>query len=164
MIKYLEKLTHRLLGTKYSELSDEEKNVIDSIANAEPIAENVNAVFTDQLTLGQRVADKVAAFGGSWPFISLFIAVMVIWMFVNSHLIWADRAFDPYPFILLNLILSTLAALQAPIIMMSQNRQAEKDRLDSKANYEISLKTDLEIIRLHQKIDELKELIYKDNR
>ena len=105
------------------------------------------------------MADKVASFGGSWTFIILFAILMLCWMTINSWLFLAEKAFDPYPFILLNLALSALAALQAPIIMMSQNRQTAKDRFEIAANYEVSLKTDLEITRLHQKIDDLTELL-----
>lgn len=112
-------------------------------------------------SLGQKLADKVAAFGGSWTFSCIFVVLMAIWMVVNSYLILADQAFDPYPHILLNLGLSTLAALQAPIIMMSQNRQAAKDRMEITANYKVSLKTDLEIMRLHQKLDELSNKLDK---
>ena len=154
MKRYFENLAKALLGMKFNELNPVEQKIIESIANQQTIAENVNATFHEQLTLGQRLADKVAAFGGSWPFISLFILTMVLWIVLNG--VWmSEKAFDPYPFILLNLVLSTLAALQAPIIMMSQNRQAAKDRMEMNANYEVSLKTDLEIMRLHHKLDQL---------
>ena len=139
------------MGAKFGDLSEPEQHVIESIANQEPIATNVNDSFSEQLTFGQRLADKVAEFGGSWTFILIFIFIMVSWMATNLFILSSEKAFDPYPFILLNLVLSTLAALQAPIIMMSQNRQATKDRLAASLNYEVSLKTDLEIIRLHQK-------------
>jgi uncharacterized membrane protein len=119
------------------------------------VARNVNVEEAERLTLGQRIADRVAAFGGSWPFIIVFGAVLVIWMMVNNHL--EGRAFDPYPFILLNLVLSTLAALQAPVIMMSQNRQAFKDRLQAEMDYRVNLKAELEVTQLHHKIDELYE-------
>lgn len=164
MIKYIENLAKALLGMRLSELSPAERNVIESIANQAPVAENINETFSERLSFGDRLADKVATFGGSWTFISIFVALMIGWMIINSYLVLASEAFDPYPFILLNLGLSTLAALQAPIIMMSQNRQAAKDRLEVSANYEVSLKTDLEIIRLHQKLDQLTELLSnKDN-
>ena len=156
MKKYIEKLAKDLLGTSFKDLQQPEQNVISSIAEAEPIAENTNETFQEQSTFGQRLADKIAAFGGSWTFIILFAAVLISWMLINSVYLAAPKeAFDPYPYILLNLTLSSLAALQAPIIMMTQNRQAAKDRLDITENYKVSLKTDLEIMRLHQKIDEL---------
>lgn len=156
MKKYIDNLAKGLLGSSYSELEKSEQNVINSIADAEPIAENINVVFHEQLTFGQRLADKISTFGGSWTFIILFFAVLLSWMMTNSIILATPKdAFDPYPYILLNLVLSSLAALQAPIIMMAQNRQASKDRLDITENYKVSLKTDLEITRLHQKIDEI---------
>jgi len=159
MKKYFENLAKAMFGMKFNELGDVEQRVIESIANKEPLAENINDTFHDKLSFGQRMADKVASFGGSWTFIGLFVLIMLSWMLTNSWLFLAEKAFDPYPYILLNLALSALAALQAPIIMMSQNRQAAKDRLEVAANYEVSLKTDIEITRLHQKIDDLSELL-----
>jgi uncharacterized membrane protein len=155
MLQYFENIARALLGMKYGELSAAEKTVIESIANQEPLAENINYTFHESLTLGQRAADKVAAFGGSWTFILCFVAAMLVWMGFNTYWLTSDRVFDPYPFILLNLMLSTLAALQAPIIMMSQNRQAAKDRLDINADYQVNLKAELEIMHLHQKMDEV---------
>jgi len=144
------------LGTPYNELDDAEKNVIESIVESESIVENVNEVFHEKLSFGQRLADKISAFGGSWTFIIIFLTILFGWMAINTfYFVSPKEPFDPYPFILLNLVLSTIAALQAPIIMMSQNRQTAKDRLDITENYKVSLKTDLEIMRLHQKIDEL---------
>ena len=105
----------------------------------------------EALTLGERVADRVASFGGSWTFIFLFLAAMAAWIALND----SAGAFDPYPFILLNLILSCLAALQAPVIMMSQNRQVAKDRLQAQHDYEVNLKAEMEIIGLHAKLDDL---------
>jgi len=158
MKKYIEYLAKNLLGSSYSDLKKSEQNVIDSIAESEAIAENVNELFHEQLTFGQRMADRISAFGGSWTFIIIFFVVLLSWMIVNSiYLASPKEAFDPYPYILLNLMLSSLAALQAPIIMMTQNRQSAKDRLDIAENYKVSLKTDLEIILLHQKIDVLTE-------
>ena len=159
MKKYFENLAKAMFGMKFNELGNVEQRVIESIANKEPLAENINDTFHDKLSFGQRMADKVASFGGSWTFIGLFVLIMLSWMLTNSWLFLAEKAFDPYPYILLNLALSALAALQAPIIMMSQNRQAAKDRLEVAANYEVSLKTDIEITRLHQKIDDLSELL-----
>ena len=159
MIKYFENLAKAMFGVKFHELGDQEQKVIESIANKEPLPENINLLFHEKLTFGQKMADKVASFGGSWTFIILFAILMLIWIAINSWLVLADQAFDPYPYILLNLALSTLAAMQAPIIMMSQNRQAAKDRFEIAANYEISLKTDIEMTRLHQKIDDLTLLL-----
>jgi len=118
------------------------------------LAKNVNVEFDRKLTLGERLADKVAEFGGSWRFIITFFIVMVMWIIMNSVLL-LRKPFDPYPFILLNLVLSCLAAIQAPIIMMSQNRQEAKDRLRSEQDYRVNLKAELEIRYLHEKIDHL---------
>ena len=158
MRKYFENLARALFGAEFHTLSEEQRRVIESIANEAPIAENPNEIFEDELGLGQRIADRVSGFVGSWGFILLFVALMTAWVVYNSFLLLApENIFDPYPYILLNLGLSTLAAVQAPFIMMSQNRQAEKDKIKVDANYEVSLKTDLEITRLHQKIDALVE-------
>ena len=135
-------------------LGDLERRVIDHFIHRRPVVKDANAVFDDRLTTGQRVADRVAAFGGSWTFIILFIGMMGVWILVNSG---ARRPFDVYPFILLNLILSCLAALQAPVIMMSQNRQAAKDRLEAQHDYEVNLKAEMEIAALHLKLDQLRE-------
>lgn len=110
-------------------------------------------LLDDAPTLGQRVADRVAAFGGSWPFIGLFLLLMVVWMVLNTR---STKPYDPYPFILLNLILSCLAALQAPIIMMSQNRQAARDRIDAQHDYEVNLIAEQQVLEIHRKLDELR--------
>jgi len=160
VIKYFENLAKALFGMPFGELEKVEQEVIKSIAEGEPIAENVNESFQDQSTFGQLLADKISAFGGSWTFIIIFIVVLITWMVVNTVVLTsAEEAFDPYPFILLNLVLSSLAAFQAPIIMMSQNRQSAKDRMEIAENYKVSLKTDLEIIRLHEKIDVLTKML-----
>jgi|SRR3954470_16277277 CRP/FNR family cyclic AMP-dependent transcriptional regulator len=119
------------------------------------VSRNINEEEEEMLTFGQRIADKVATFGGSWTFIITFGTFLFIWMAFNVSL--GKRAFDEYPFILLNLILSTLAALQAPVIMMSQNRQAAKDRLKSDMDYEVNLKAELEVAELHHKVDKIYE-------
>ncbi len=119
------------------------------------VTRNLNQEEEERLTFGERIADKVAAFGGSWTFIIVFGFVLLGWMAVNVYM--ATHAFDPYPFILLNLVLSTLAALQAPVIMMSQNRQAQKDRLKADLDYEVNLKAELEVAQLHNKVDRLYE-------
>jgi uncharacterized membrane protein len=155
MKKYFENLAKALLGLSYSELDAPEQKVIDSIAEHTIVAENVNETFSESLTFGQRTADAVAAFGGSWKFIGLFFAFIISWIVMNSIWLVSSKVFDPYPFILLNLGLSSLAAFQAPIIMMSQNRQAAKERVKQDASYEINLKLELQIMRLHGKIDQL---------
>ncbi|WP_091736897.1 DUF1003 domain-containing protein [Phenylobacterium immobile] len=113
-----------------------------------------NAAFDEKLTFGQRLADQVAVFGGSWGFIIAFGCWLVLWTALN--LVLGPRAFDPYPFIFLNLMLSMLAAIQAPVIMMSQNRQALKDRSDASHDYQVNLKAEIEIMALHDKLDQLR--------
>ena len=157
MIRYFENLARALLNQPYCDLDKSEQKIIQSIAENTTLAENVNESFGETLTFGQRMADAVARFGGSWAFIGLFFLFIGVWISFNSFFLIADHAFDPYPFILLNLGLSTLAAFQAPIIMMSQNRQAAKDRIKQDAAYEIDLKIELEMMRLHQKIDALQQ-------
>ena len=121
------------------------------------VVQNANVMEEDRLTFGQRIADRVASFGGSWTFIMTFGAVMLVWVVVNVILM--SKPFDPYPFILLNLVLSMLAALQAPVIMMSQNRQAAKDRLNSDLDFKVNQKAELEIAQLHKKVDQLYEVV-----
>jgi uncharacterized membrane protein len=151
-------LSEKLFHKKYEHLGKQEKHVAHHLAERTHIAENVVQVYSDQLTVGQRMADKVAAFGGSWTFITLFAVVLIIWVLLNSLiLIRYSKEFDPYPYILLNLFLSMLAAIQAPVILMSQNRQAYKDRLNAEHDYEVNLKSELEIMTLHEKIDLLRE-------
>ena len=133
-------------------LTAAERAVIAKLLRRQPVARDTEKEFSDQLTLGERVADQVARFGGSWPFIWVFLAVMGAWMLLNEE---SAQPFDPYPFILLNLVLSCIAALQAPIIMMSQNRQAARDRLEAQHDYEVNLKAELEILALHEKVDRL---------
>ncbi|MGH6872657.1 MAG: DUF1003 domain-containing protein [Rhizomicrobium sp.] len=136
------------------ELSALEREVVDSIHANDLIADNLNEQFDQKLSLGQRVADKVASFGGSWAFIALFFAVMAVWIVANSlYLLW--KPFDPFPFILFNLVLSMLAAIQAPVIMMSQNRQEDRDRLRAENDYKVNLKAELEIRALGDKMDQL---------
>lgn len=143
---------------KYEALSKQEKDLIDRILERKHTVRNINKEFDNQLTLGQRVADKVAAFGGSWTFIIIFGSILVTWIVLNSLILAHSKAaFDPYPYILLNLFLSMLAAIQAPIIMMSQNRQAAKDRLDAAHDYEINIKAETEIAKVHEKLDDLRE-------
>ncbi len=158
MLDLAQTLASKWLYTSYDALSEGEQRVLERIARGTHISRNPNREFDQHLTFGQRVADRVAAFGGSWTFILLFGGILVSWVVVNSVILarW-HAAFDPYPYILLNLVLSMLAALQAPVIMMSQNRQAAKDRLDAAHDYEVNLKAELESLRLHEKIDQLRE-------
>jgi uncharacterized membrane protein len=146
------------LKKEWEVLHSVEKKAIEKLVGRHPISRNTNKEFQDQRTVGERVADGVARFGGSWTFIFIFGGILLTWVILNSYIL-ANRGetFDPYPYILLNLFLSMLAALQAPIIMMSQNRQAAKDRLDAAHDYEVNLKAELEILSLHEKIDELRQ-------
>ena len=146
------------LKKEWEVLHSVERKAIEKLVKRHPISRDTNLEFQDRRTFGERVADKVAKFGGSWTFIIIFCGILVAWVIVNSFIL-ANRgnAFDPYPYILLNLFLSMTAALQAPIIMMSQNRQSAKDRLDAAHDYEVNLKAELEILSLHEKIDELRQ-------
>jgi len=143
-----------IIETEKGELTALEKDVVKSIREQELISKNINSEFDQKLTFGQRLSDKIADFGGSWGFIILFFSFLIIWIIINSILLLL-RSFDPYPFILLNLILSCLAAIQAPIILMSQNRQEARDRLRSEHDYRVNLKAELEIRRLSSRIDHL---------
>ncbi len=142
---------------KFNDLTKRERDVIRHIIQRSHVTRNTNKEFDEQLTFGQRMADRVASFGGSWTFIMIFMSVLLAWIVLNS-LILAKRstAFDPYPYILLNLFLSMLASIQAPILMMSQNCLSAKDRLDAAHDYEVNLKAELEIASLHAKMDELR--------
>jgi len=142
------------LEDERGELSRLDLEVVQSLREQETLTENLNLAFEKDLSFGARVADRVATFGGSWTFIILFFIVLVLWMLVNTTIVLA-HPFDPYPFILLNLVLSCLAAIQAPIIMMSQNRQEARDRLRSENDYQVNLKAELEIRHLHEKLDVL---------
>lgn len=143
-----------LIEQEKGELAAIDRDVVDAIKNNAILSENIRDDIDGSLTFGQKVADKIADFGGSWTFIITFFSFILIWMSINIWLL-AAKPFDPYPFILLNLILSCLAAIQAPIIMMSQNRQEQKDRQRSEHDYKINLKAELEIKLLSEKIDHL---------
>lgn len=142
-----------LLRAERGEITALERDVVESLRSQEILATNVEDVIDSGRTIGERLADKVAEFGGSWTFIMAFFLLLAIWMATN--VLTAMRAFDPYPFILLNLILSCIAAIQAPIIMMSQRRQEAKDRRRSENDFRVNLKAELEIRHLHEKIDHL---------
>jgi uncharacterized membrane protein len=152
---YREKYISNFLTKEIGELTTLEQKVLETLKDKSTITDKVEENITnDSLTYGQRLADKVASFGGSWTFIIYFGVFIFIWIIINI-VVLSNNSFDPYPFILLNLILSCIAALQAPVIMMSQNRQEEKDRERSKKDYMINLKSELEIRILHEKIDHL---------
>lgn len=146
----------KLLQTEIDKLPPEERDIVNRFIEGHRAPRDVMREFDEQLTFGERLADRVAAFGGSWTFIFIFLGIMAIWMMVNT-IVLARQAFDPYPYILLNLALSCLAALQAPVIMMSQNRMAEKDRMQAKHDYEVNVKAELEILQLQEKLNELRQ-------
>ena len=152
--RFQHKYVEQLLEDEKGEITQLEQQVLESLRNQEILSHNPETEFDAGLTLGQRAADRIAAFGGSWVFIAFFALVMLAWMLLNSYVL-AARPFDPYPYILLNLVLSCLAAVQAPVIMMSQNRQEARDRQRSLHDYQVNLKAELEIRHLHQKIDHL---------
>ena len=152
----LDQLSRELLSVPYCDLSAVQKSVIDLIAAEAPTGID-QALINDDRGYWDRLADKVAAVGGSWAFIGTFSAVLLTWVAINIVLKPFNLAFDPYPFIFLNLVLSTVAALQAPVIMMSQNRQAMKDRENAEHDYVVNLRAELEIMHLHDKLDALRE-------
>lgn len=143
-----------LLQEEKGNLDQLEKEVLKSFEDEASISENVNQEYEEQISFGERVSDQIASFGGSWVFIFSFLGILLIWIVFNIRVQGRER-FDPYPFILLNLVLSCIAALQAPVIMMSQNRQEQKDRLRNEHDYQVNLKAELEIRALHLKIDQL---------
>ena len=160
----VEKLAIDLLGKSLGQLEAEEAKVLHHIHHVQRTSRDVGDIVDEQATFGERLSDKVAAVGGSWKFIMVFGAVLLGWMLLNSGILGQlGKAFDPYPFIFLNLMLSTVAAIQAPIIMMSQNRQSAKDRIAAAHDYEVNLRAELEIMRLHAKIDALLEIIKREN-
>jgi len=150
---YRQKYIANYLAKEVGEISEMEATVLEALKNKDTLSDKLSDAETP-LTFGQVTADRIAAFGGSWKFIFSFFAFLALWIFVNAYAT-LHHVFDPYPFILLNLILSCVAALQAPLIMMSQNRQEEKDRERSKKDYMINLKSELEIRILHEKLDHL---------
>jgi uncharacterized membrane protein len=152
--RYRNLYVEEILRQEHGEFTELDRQVVESIANQDTIAENVEDDFLEHRTLGQRLSDGLATFGGSWIFLSSFGAFLLVWMAISVAMGEA-KSFDPYPFILLNLVLSCLAAIQAPIIMMSQKRQEAKDRLRSRNDYQVNLKAELEIRHLHEKLDHL---------
>jgi uncharacterized membrane protein len=148
----VQQLASRLLETGFEQMTPRERRVVERVAKRMAVSRDVVHEFHQGLSFGQRLADKIAAFGGSWPFLILFGLFIAVWVAVN----WGRAGFDPYPFILLNLLLSMIAAIQAPVIMMSQNRQSAKDRVQAEHDYEVNLKAEIEIMALHEKLDEIR--------
>lgn len=151
--EFRKKFISSLLSDDVDTLSELEKLVLNALHENKVITDDIDEKEGENFTFGQKLADTIASFGGSWTFICLFFLVLAIW--ISSNIYFFTKPFDPYPFILLNLILSCIAALQAPVIMMSQNRQEAKDRIRAKNDYIINLKSELEIRMLHEKVDHL---------
>jgi uncharacterized membrane protein len=150
-------LARQLLDSGLTGLSQREQQVILHVAKRLHVARDVNGLFEERQTFGERLADRVAQLGGSWAFIMIFTGMLMAWVVVNSVVLMRfGGGFDPYPYIFLNLILSMVAALQAPVILMSQNRQAARDRLAASLDYEINLKAEVEIMALHDKLDRIR--------
>ncbi|BCP54568.1 cyclic nucleotide-binding protein [Kaistia sp. 32K] len=151
-------LCEKLLADGVEVLSASDRRLLEKVATRTHVARDINREFEQQLTFGDRLADRVAAIGGSWGFIITFSVVILGWTGLNTFVLtrWGSGGFDPYPYVFLNLILSMVAALQAPVIMMSQNRQAEKDRLAAEHDYEVNLKAEIEIMALHDKFEQLR--------
>ena len=150
------KTARLMLDTELEKLPVEERAIVERFINRKNIVRNVMREFDQGLTFGDRLADRVADVGGSWGFIIVFVLLMATWMGINSFVLKRE-AFDPYPYILLNLALSCLAALQAPVIMMSQNRQAEADRAQAQNDYEVNIRSELEIMQLHEKMNAIRD-------
>lgn len=150
----LKTLASKHFRREWELITERERRVLHAVAQRTHISRPIHREAAEGLSLGQRVADRVASFGGSWPFIGLFFVFLFGWMGANTLMLL--RPFDPYPYILLNLVLSCLAAIQAPVILMSQNRQAERDRQAAAHDYEVNLKAEIEIMQLHEKVELLK--------
>jgi uncharacterized membrane protein len=152
---YRNNYVHQILTSEKGELSDLDQEVLESLEKHELISENTEDESNEKWSFGEKMADKIAVFGGSWTFLISFGIFLLIWILLNSIIMLTYHPFDPYPFIFLNLLLSCLAAIQAPIIMMSQNRQEAKDRKRSQHDYKVNLKAELEIRQIHEKLDHL---------
>ena len=163
MKNHVQDLVKKRFKVSLDDLPEVEHRVVQHLGERRHISRDINLEFEEKLTPGQRLADRVAAFGGSWTFIIIFAAILLSWVLLNTLILARYSAsFDPYPYILLNLFLSMLAAAQAPVILMSQNRQGVKDRLDAAHDYEVNLKAELEILSLHEKLDELREMKWSE--
>jgi len=153
-----EKTAKRFFGAQWQNLSAEERAVIEAVLHRVQLPRNANKVFEAQRTFGERASDTIAAFGGSWTFILLFFAWLIFWAVLNTDILGPrNEAFDPYPYVFLNLILSMLAAIQAPIIMMSQNRQAARDRIDAEVDHEVNVRAELGIHQLDERLHAIEE-------
>jgi uncharacterized membrane protein len=152
----IRQLAQQLRESGFDQFSERERRLLTQIAIRRHVTRNVNHELQQEQTFGDRWADRVAGFGGSWTFIALFLGSLLVWVVLNTVVLArSNEAFDPYPYIFLNLILSMVAAVQAPVILMSQNRQAARDRIAASLDYEINLKAEIEIMALHEKLDRI---------
>ena len=152
-----DELAKRYLRREWTHLNAEERHVISAVIDRVTVSRDATALSDETRTVGERMADRIAEFGGSWRFILLFLAFLVVWVVLNTAILGPRReAFDPYPYIFLNLFLSMIAALQAPVIMMSQNRQGARDRIDAQNDYRVNLHAEVQIHELHEKLDQLR--------
>ena len=152
--RYRARRIEALLASERGEITSLEREVLEALSRHEMLAKDVESEFERKRTRGEVAADRIASFGGSWIFLGVFAVFLLLWVAINVAVMRA-KPFDPYPFILLNLLLSMLAAIQAPVIMMSQNRQEAKDRLRAMHDYRVNLKAELEVRQLHEKVDHL---------
>ncbi len=158
MAKSLTKPKKKLSEKEWRELSRDERQEIQNVLDHLEGIRDVNQEYVDQRTLGERAADGIANVAGSWTFIIIFLGILLVWAFLNTEILGPkDEAFDPYPYVFLNLVLSMLAAVQAPIIMMSQNRQTSRDRLDAEIDHEVNVRAELAIQNLHERIEGLEQ-------
>jgi uncharacterized membrane protein len=152
----IRQLAQQLRESGFDQFSERERRLLTQIATRRHVTRNVNHELQQEQTFGDRWADRVAGFGGSWTFIALFLGSLLAWVVLNTVVLArSNEGFDPYPYIFLNLILSMIAAVQAPVILMSQNRQAARDRIAASLDYEINLKAEIEIMALHEKLDRI---------
>lgn len=157
-MKYTRAQAKRILRDSWYNLTTEERNLLEYALDKATEPRDLNKELTDQRTVGERIADRVAEFGGSWTFIIIFACFLLTWAILNSFIL-GQYAFDEYPFIFLNLLLSMLAAVQAPVIMMSQNRQSKRDRLDAEIDHEVNVRSELSLHQLHKQIQVLESKI-----
>jgi uncharacterized membrane protein len=151
----LEDFSHRVFAKPAAALTAVEHRILAQLHAHQTLSQDINLAFDANRSFGERLSDQIARVGGSWTFIISFLLFLVAWAGINTLILSSGNAFDPYPFIFLNLILSMIAAIQAPIIMMSQNREAAKDRLAASKDYEVNLKSEVQLISLHHKIDDV---------
>ena len=158
-------LANRIFRNEWEHLLKHERQAIENALHRISLPQNLNQTILEKATFGQRAADAIAAFGGSWTFILLFLGILIIWTMVNTEILGPhNAAFDPYPYVFLNLILSMLAALQAPVIMMSQNRQSEHDRIEAELDHQTNVRAELTIRELDERLQNIQERLDVDDR